>query len=80
VSAVTLERCAWLLVTAVVVASLLVPGISSASPAAAAETRVWAFELAGQVRVGDEAALTLELHRRCEPTYDQLASEGRIHR
>lgn len=57
-------------------ASLLVLGIASASTAAGAETRVWAFDVADQARVGVERSLTLELHRGCEPTYDQLASDS----
>lgn len=59
-----------------VLASLLVPGIASASTAAGAETRVWAFDLQDQVRVGGERSLTLELHPGCEPTYDELASDS----
>ena len=59
-----------------VLASLLVPGIASASTAAGAETRVWAFDFAGHARVGVERSLTLELHRGCEATYDQLASDS----
>jgi hypothetical protein len=59
-----------------VLASLLVPGIASASTAAGAENRVWAFDLPEQALVGDSASLTPELHRGCEPTYDQLASDS----
>lgn len=40
-------------------AGLLVPRIASTSTAAGAETRVWAFHLAEQVRVGVERSLTL---------------------
>jgi len=40
-------------------ASLLVPGIASARTASGAETRVGAFDLAVQVRVGVERSLTL---------------------
>ena len=50
-----------------VLASLLVPGIASASTAAGPETRVWAFELHDQVGVRIERSLTLELHQGCEP-------------
>jgi len=59
-----------------VLASLLVPGIASASTVVGAETRVWAFDLADQVRVGVERSLTLELHRGCGLTYDQIASDS----
>ena len=59
-----------------VLASLLVPGIASASTASGAETRVWAFNLADGVRVGVERSLTLELHRGCEIAYDRLASDS----
>lgn len=52
-------------------ASLLVPGIASASTGSGAETRVWAFDLQDQVGVGVERSLTLVLHRGCEPTYDE---------
>jgi hypothetical protein len=57
-------------------ASLLVPGIASASVAPGAETRVWAFDLADGVRIGGSASLTLELHRGCERTYDHLAFDS----
>lgn len=59
-----------------VLASLLVPGIASASTAADAETRVRAFDLQIPTRVGVERSLTLELRPGCEPTYDQLASDS----
>jgi hypothetical protein len=59
-----------------VLASLLVPGIASASTASVAETRVWAFDLQDQAHVGVERSLTLELRRGCAPTYDQLASDS----
>jgi hypothetical protein len=59
-----------------VLASLLVPGIASASTASGAETRVWAFNLVDGVRVGVERSLTLELHRGCEIAYDRLASDS----
>jgi hypothetical protein len=57
-------------------ASLLVPGIASASTAAGAENRVWAFDLQDQIGIGGSASLTLELHRGCEPAYDELASDS----
>ncbi len=47
-------------------ASLLVPGIASASAGGSAENRVWAFDLAEQVHVAGQRALTLELHQGCE--------------
>jgi len=59
-----------------VLASLLVPGIASASTAAGAETRVGVFDLPEQAFVGGAASLTLELHRGCELAYDQLASDS----
>ncbi len=65
-----------LLKAVLLLASLLVPGIASASTAAGAETRVWAFDLADESHVGVEPSLTLELHRGCAPTYDQLASDS----
>jgi len=46
-----------------VLASLLVPGIASAHSATGAENRVWAFDLAEQVHVAGQHALTLELHQ-----------------
>ena len=68
-------RIRWfILVILCFLASLLVPGIASTSTAAGAETRVWAFDLADQLRVGVEHSLTPELHQGCEPTYDDLAS------
>ena len=62
------------LVLACVLASLLVPRIASANTAAGAENHVWAFDLAGQVGVEVERSLTLELHRGCAPTNDELGS------
>jgi len=59
-----------------VLASLLVPGIASAHATSSAGNRVWAFDLAEQVHVAGQRALTPELHRGCEPTYDQLASDS----
>jgi len=59
-----------------VLASLLVPGIASASTAAGAETRVWASNFADQGRIGGSATLTLELRPGCELAYDQLASDS----
>jgi hypothetical protein len=57
-------------------AVLVVPGIALASSAAAAETRVGAFDLAEQSRVGLERSLTLELHQGCAARYDDLASDS----
>lgn len=57
-------------------ASLLVPGIASASTAAGAEAHVWAFDLHDQDRAGVGRPLTLELRPGCEPTYDRLASDS----
>ncbi len=54
----------------------LVLSIASANTATNAETRVWAFDLAGQAGVGVEPSLTLELHQGCAPTYDELASDS----
>lgn len=65
-----------ILVLLCVLASLLVPGIASASTAPGAETRVGAFDLQDRVGVGVERSLTLELRPRCEATYDQLASDS----
>lgn len=59
-----------------VLATLLDPGIASASTAAGAETRGWAFDFADGVRVGVQRSLTLELRQGCEPTYDQFASDS----
>ena len=65
-----------------VLASLLVPGIASAHSAAGAENRVWGFDLAEQIHVGGQRALTPELHQGCEPReYDSasgspLAAKG----
>ncbi len=44
-----------------VLASLLVPGTTSANAAVSAQSRVWAFDLAEQVHVAGQRALTLEL-------------------
>ena len=49
-----------------VLASLLVLGIASASSAAGAETRVWAFDLAENVHVAGRDALTRGQHLGCE--------------
>jgi len=65
-----------LMVILCVLASLLVSGIASASTAASAETRVGAFDLQNQIRIEGAAALTLNLHLGCAPTYDQLASDS----
>jgi hypothetical protein len=59
-----------------VLASLLVPGVASANTAAGAETRVWAFDLQIPTPVGVERPLSLELHKGCEPTYDDPASDS----
>lgn len=70
-------RLCWpILALLCVLASLLVPGIASASTAAGAETRVWAFDLAEQTSVGVEHSPTLEPHQGFAPTYDQLASDS----
>ncbi|MCB9869694.1 MAG: hypothetical protein H6837_07535 [Planctomycetes bacterium] len=55
-----------------VLASLLIPGSTSASTVAGAETRVWTLDLAEQVHVGVSASLTHELHPGCaaEDPYD----------
>jgi hypothetical protein len=69
-------RSRWSLLAIVcVLASLLVPGIVSASTAAGAETRVGGIDLQEQALVGVEAALTLELRQGCGPAYDDLASD-----
>ena len=49
-----------------VLASLLVPGTASAHSAAGAENRVWASDLAEQVHVAGQHALTLDLHQGYE--------------
>jgi len=49
-----------------VLASLLVPGVASASTITGAENCVWALDLVGQVHVAGAATLTLELHQRYE--------------
>ena len=55
-------------------ASMLFPGIASAHGAAGAENRVWAFDLAEQVHVAGQQALTLELHQGYEPAdYDSAS-------
>ena len=65
-----------------VLASLLVPGAASAHSAAGAENRVWAFDLAEQVHVAGQHALTLELRQGSERAeYDSasgslLAAKG----
>ncbi len=57
-----------------VLASLLVPGIASASAGSSAENRVWAFDLAEQVHVDGAAALTPGLHQGCELAEYDFAS------
>ena len=70
-------RTRWpLLAILCILASLLVPGIASASTAAGPETHAWAFDVPEQAFVGDSASLTLDLHPGCEPTYDELASDS----
>lgn len=70
-------RSRWpILMLLCVLASLLVPGIASASTAAGAETRVWAFDLQNHARVGVGASLTLELRPGCELAYDELTSDS----
>ena len=68
-----------------VLASLLVPGTASAHSATGAGNRVWAFDLAEQVHVAGQHALTPELHQGCElAEYDSasgslLAARGGAH-
>ena len=49
-----------------VLASLALAGIASAHAAGSAENRVWAFDLAEQVHVAGQHALTPDLHQGCE--------------
>ena len=49
-----------------VLASLLAGGIASAHAASGAENRVWGFDLAEQIHVGGQRALTPELHQGYE--------------
>jgi len=65
-----------LVTLACALASLLVPGIASASTVTGAETRVWAFDLADQVDVGVERSLTPDLRPGCEVAYDEIASDS----
>ncbi len=65
-----------LIVFLCVLASLLVPGIASASTAPGAETRVWAFDVQEQVRVWGERPLNVELHPGFELVYDEFASDS----
>lgn len=70
-------RSRWrILMLLCLVASMLIPGIASASTAAGAETRAWAFGFAEHARAGVERSLTLELCQGCELGYDQLASDS----
>ena len=69
----TSRPCA-LMAVLCVLASLLVPGIASASTAPGAETRVWAFDRQNQVGAEVEPSLTLELHRGCAPREYDSAS------
>ena len=59
-----------------VLTSLLAGGTASASSPSGAENRVWAFDLAEQVHVAGELALTPELHQGCELAYDDSASRS----
>ena len=65
-----------------VLASLLAGGIASAHAASGAENRVWGFDLAEQIHVGGQRALTPELHQGYElAEYDSasgslLAAKG----
>ncbi len=59
-----------------VLASLLVPGIASASAVSSAENRVWAFELPEQVHVTGQHALTPDLHQGCELADYDFASDS----
>ena len=59
-----------------VLASLLVPGIASAHSAEGAENRVWAFDLADQVHVAGQRALTPESHQGCELAEYDFASDS----
>jgi hypothetical protein len=65
-----------ILVLLCVLASLLVPGIASASTASGAETRVGVFDLPEQAIVGGSASLTLEPHPGCALAYEELASDS----
>ena len=70
-------RSRWPILTLLcVLASLLVPGIASAHAAGSAENRVWAFDLAEQVHVAGQHALTLDLHQGYELAEYDLASDS----
>ena len=64
-----------------VLASLLAGGIASAHAASGAENRVWGFDLAEQIHVGGQRALTPELHQgyelaECDPASGSLLAAG----
>ena len=59
-----------------VLASLLVPGTASAHSATGAENRVWAFDLAEQVHVAGQQALTSDSHQGCEIAEYDSASDS----
>lgn len=69
------NRCP-LLAILFALASLLVPGIASASTTVGAETRVGASDLAEQVHVGVERSASLELPPGCGRASDDLASDS----
>ena len=59
-------RGRWLILVIVyALASLLMPGLALAHAAVGAQSRVWAFDLQGQVHVAGQRALTLDLHQGC---------------
>ena len=60
-------RSRWLILALLcALASLLAGGIASAHAASGAENRVWGFDLAEQIHVGGQRALTPELHQGYE--------------
>lgn len=64
-------RSRWpILMLLCVLASLLVPGVASASTIAGAETRVWAFDLQDHACVWVERSLTLDRKQPADPTLD----------
>lgn len=68
----------WALVLLCLLASLPLPGITSTSPAARPETRVWDFDLAYLVGVEVERSLTPELRPGCDLSYDDWMSGSPI--
>ncbi len=56
-----------------VLASLFVPGITSANTASDVEYRARFFDLHEQIHVGGKGSLVSELHPGCKLTYDDLA-------